>query len=165
MHTTSLLKLGGSVMPTVPAPLPDLLELRPGAQVVVDIKDCRPVVEPRTRPVYSLEGFWHDATRPPKTALGSTPILPAKSCRDRPGVAWVPAGGLNRRSLCSMHGNGDAPEIASALSADVDISARRRRYWRTPSASCRTRHSSTTQACTSPVLAFRVPCRPHRARR
>lgn len=55
MHTTSLLKVGGSVMLALPPPLLDLLELRAGAQVNVGIIDGRLVVEPRTRPVYSLE--------------------------------------------------------------------------------------------------------------
>ena len=55
MHTTSLLKVGGSVMLAVPPPLLDLLELRAGAQVNVGIMDGRLVLEPRTRPVYSLE--------------------------------------------------------------------------------------------------------------
>ncbi len=55
MHTTSLLKVGGSVMLAVPRQFLDLLELRAGAQVNVGIIDGRLVVEPRTRPVYSLE--------------------------------------------------------------------------------------------------------------
>ncbi|MDD9993899.1 MAG: antitoxin [Rhodospirillales bacterium] len=55
MHTTSLLKVGGSVMLAVPPPLLDLLELRAGAQVNVGIMDGRLVVEPRTHPTYSLE--------------------------------------------------------------------------------------------------------------
>ena len=55
MHTTSLLKVGGSIMLAVPAPLLDLLELRAGAQVNVGIMDGRLVVEPRTRLTYSLE--------------------------------------------------------------------------------------------------------------
>ena len=55
MHTTSLLKERGSVMLAVPPPLLDLLELRAGARVIVGIMNGRPVVEPRTRPVYSLE--------------------------------------------------------------------------------------------------------------
>ena len=55
MHTTSLLKVGGSVMLALPPPLLDLLELRAGAQVSVCIMDGRLVVDPRTRPAYTLE--------------------------------------------------------------------------------------------------------------
>ena len=55
MHTTSLLEVGGSVMLAVPRQLLDLLELRAGAEVNVGIINGRLVVEPRTRPVYSLE--------------------------------------------------------------------------------------------------------------
>ena len=55
MLTTSLLKVGGSVMLAVPSPLLDLLKLRAGAQVDIGIEDGRLIVEPRTRPIYSLE--------------------------------------------------------------------------------------------------------------
>lgn len=55
MHTTSLLKVGSSVMLVVPPPLLDLLKLRAGAQVNVAIMDGRLIVEPRPRPTYSLE--------------------------------------------------------------------------------------------------------------
>ena len=55
MHTTSLLKVGGSVMLAVPPPLLHSLELRAGTPVNVGIMDGRLVVEPRTRPAYTLE--------------------------------------------------------------------------------------------------------------
>ncbi|MCY4407607.1 MAG: antitoxin [Rhodospirillaceae bacterium] len=55
MHTTSLLKVGGSVMLAVPPPLLDPLEPRAGTPVNVGIMDGRLVVEPRTRPAYTLE--------------------------------------------------------------------------------------------------------------
>ncbi len=55
MHTTSLPKVGGSVMLAVSPPLLDPLELRAGTPVNVGIMDGRLVVEPRTRPAHTLE--------------------------------------------------------------------------------------------------------------
>lgn len=54
MHTTNLRKVGGSVMLAVPPALLDLLSLRVGAKVDIGVEDGRLVVEPRTRPSYSL---------------------------------------------------------------------------------------------------------------
>ena len=55
MHTTSLRKVGGSVMLAVPPALLDLLKLRAGAKVDIGIEDGRLIVAPRTRPSYSLD--------------------------------------------------------------------------------------------------------------
>jgi antitoxin ChpS len=55
MHTTSLRKVGGSVMVALPPALLDLLHLRAGAMVGMDVKNGRLVIEPRPRPRYSLE--------------------------------------------------------------------------------------------------------------
>ena len=55
MHTTSLRKVGGSVMLAVPPALLDLLNLGAGARVDIGIEDGRLIVAPRTRPSYSLE--------------------------------------------------------------------------------------------------------------
>ena len=55
MHTTSLRKVGGSVMLAVPPALFDLLKLRAGAKVDIGIEDGRLIVAPRTRPSYSLD--------------------------------------------------------------------------------------------------------------
>ena len=55
MHTTSLRKVGGSVMLAVPPALLDLLGLRPGAKVGVAVEKGRLIVEPQKRPRYTLE--------------------------------------------------------------------------------------------------------------
>jgi len=54
MHTTSLRKVGGSVMLTVPPVLLKLLQLEVGATVAVDVENGRLVVEPKPRPRYTL---------------------------------------------------------------------------------------------------------------
>ena len=54
MHTTSLRKVGGSVMLAVPRALLDLLHLRAGSTVGLEIEGGRLVVEPRARPRYTL---------------------------------------------------------------------------------------------------------------
>ncbi len=55
MHTTTLRKVGGSVMLAVPPALLDILRLQPGAQVGIAIESGRLVVEPRARPRYTLD--------------------------------------------------------------------------------------------------------------
>ena len=55
MHTTSLRKVGGSVMLAVPPVLLHLLQLEAGATVTMDVDNGRLVVEPRRRPHYTLE--------------------------------------------------------------------------------------------------------------
>lgn len=55
MHTTSLRKVGGSVMLAVPPALLDVLELRAGARVNLGIEKGRLIVAPRTRPSYTLD--------------------------------------------------------------------------------------------------------------
>ena len=54
MHTTSLRKVGGSVMLAIPPALLDLLNLGVGARVEIDVEDGRLTVAPRSRPRYSL---------------------------------------------------------------------------------------------------------------
>ena len=54
MHTTNLRKVGGSVMLVVPPVLLNLLELKAGTTVCVDVENGRLVVEPRPRPRYTL---------------------------------------------------------------------------------------------------------------
>lgn len=54
MHTTSLRKVGGSVMLAVPPAILDLLHLQAGAMVGVAVEDGRLVIEPR-RPRYTLD--------------------------------------------------------------------------------------------------------------
>ena len=55
MHTTNLRKVGGSVMLAVPPALLDLLDLGVGARVNIGVENGRLIVEPRTRPSYSLD--------------------------------------------------------------------------------------------------------------
>ena len=55
MHTTSLRKVGGSVMLAVPPALLDVLKLTTGAKVNVAVNDGCLVVEPASRPRYTLD--------------------------------------------------------------------------------------------------------------
>jgi antitoxin ChpS len=55
MHTTTLRKVGGSVMLALPPAILDLLHLSPGAMVGVTVGDGRLIVEPQSRPRFSLE--------------------------------------------------------------------------------------------------------------
>ena len=55
MHTTTLRKVGGSVMLAVPPALLDVLKFRAGTRVRIWIEDGRLVVAMRTRPRYTLE--------------------------------------------------------------------------------------------------------------
>jgi len=55
MYTTSLRKVGGSVMLAVPRAVLDVLRLRPGARVGIGIHRGRLLVEPQRRPRYTLE--------------------------------------------------------------------------------------------------------------
>ncbi len=54
MHTTTLRKVGGSVMLAVPRALLDILDLHAGATVGVDVDAGRLIVEPLRRPRYTL---------------------------------------------------------------------------------------------------------------
>jgi len=54
MHTTTLRKVGGSVMLAVPPAILDLLHLKSGASVNVSVEGDRLVVEPQSRPRYTL---------------------------------------------------------------------------------------------------------------
>ncbi len=54
MHTTSLRKVGGSVMLAVPPALLDILHLAPGAKVGLAVDNGHLVVEPQTHPRYTL---------------------------------------------------------------------------------------------------------------
>lgn len=55
MHTTSLRKVGGSVMLAVPPAILDLLKLRAGVTVGVSVEDGRLIIEPTLRPRYRLD--------------------------------------------------------------------------------------------------------------
>jgi antitoxin ChpS len=54
MHITNLRKVGGSVMLAVPPALLDLLHLKAGAPVGVDVDGGRLVIEASPRPRYTL---------------------------------------------------------------------------------------------------------------
>jgi antitoxin ChpS len=54
MHTTNLRKVGGSVMLAVPPALLNILQLESGAKVGIVVESGRLVVQPRTRPRYTL---------------------------------------------------------------------------------------------------------------
>ena len=55
MHTTSLRKVGGSVMLAVPPALLDSLHLQPGAKVGIAVERGRLVVKPHQRRRYTLD--------------------------------------------------------------------------------------------------------------
>ncbi|MGH8549411.1 MAG: AbrB/MazE/SpoVT family DNA-binding domain-containing protein [Methylococcales bacterium] len=55
MYTTSLRKVGGSIMLAVPPAILDLLHLHPGATVGLAVEKGRLVVEPVRRPRYTLD--------------------------------------------------------------------------------------------------------------
>ena len=55
MHSTSLRKVGGSVMLAVPPALLDILQLRAGAKVGITVESGRLIVEPQQRRRYTLD--------------------------------------------------------------------------------------------------------------
>jgi antitoxin ChpS len=55
MHTTTLRKVGGSVMLAVPPAILDILELRAGTTVGIVVDGGRLIVEPERRPRYSID--------------------------------------------------------------------------------------------------------------
>ena len=85
MHTTKLRRVGGSIMLAVPPALLDLLRLGVGARVDIAVENGRLIVEPRKRPIYSLDELLAqcDATDTPST-------------EDR---AWIEAGPVGNELL------------------------------------------------------------------
>ncbi|MBS1017031.1 antitoxin [Acetobacter persici] len=55
MHTTNLRRVGGSVMLALPRALLDVLQLGEGATVGVAVDNGRLVIEPQTRPRFTME--------------------------------------------------------------------------------------------------------------
>ena len=55
MHSTTMRQVGGSVMLAVPPALLDVIGVRVGSTVDLDIDSGRLVVAPRRRPQYTLE--------------------------------------------------------------------------------------------------------------
>jgi antitoxin ChpS len=70
MHTTTLRKVGGSVMLAVPPALLDILHLQPGAKVGLAIENGRLVVEPHQRNRYTLEELLAQCDRKARRAKG-----------------------------------------------------------------------------------------------
>ncbi|MFZ0630332.1 MAG: hypothetical protein WA374_02725 [Acidobacteriaceae bacterium] len=82
MHKTSLRKVGGSVMLTVPPVMLELLQLHAGAHVGVSVEKGRLIVEPAARPRYTLSDLLAESKFPKR--------------RSRADRAWLedsPAGG------------------------------------------------------------------------
>jgi antitoxin ChpS len=82
MHTTSLRKVGGSIMLAVPPALLDVLRLRPGTKVGLAVEKGRLVIEPQQKPRYTLRELL--AQCHPKARRGK---------HDREWLANGPAGG------------------------------------------------------------------------
>lgn len=55
MHTTTLRKVGGSIMLAVPPVILDLLHLQPGATVALVVADGQLIVQPQTKTHYTLD--------------------------------------------------------------------------------------------------------------
>ena len=80
-HTTHLRKVGGSIMLAVPPAVLDLLGLRVGAKVDIDVDNGRLVIEPKLRPNYSLDELLAQCDEPA-----------ALSSEDRDWIDAKPAG-------------------------------------------------------------------------
>jgi antitoxin ChpS len=80
MHTTSLRKVGGSIMMAVPPAFLDMLHIGAGTTVAVEVEHGRLVVEPQLRPRYTLDELLAQCdTSVPMSAedrvwLDSTPV-------------------------------------------------------------------------------------------
>lgn len=57
MHTTNLRKVGGSVMLAVPPAFLNLLRLKAGETVAIEVENGRLVIEPNRRPHYTMAGL------------------------------------------------------------------------------------------------------------
>jgi antitoxin ChpS len=55
MHTTSLRKVGGSIMMAVPPAFLEMLHIGVGSTVGIEVDHGRLVVEPQLRPRYTLD--------------------------------------------------------------------------------------------------------------
>lgn len=81
MHTTSLRKVGGSIMMAVPPALLDHLHLQVGTTVGLTIEQDRLIVQARPRPSYTLDEL---LAKCDETAPTST--------EDRPWIDAAPIG-------------------------------------------------------------------------
>jgi antitoxin ChpS len=57
MQTTQLRKVGGSVMLSIPPSLLNILHLKAGATVGIDVQNNQLIIDPSPRPRYSLEAL------------------------------------------------------------------------------------------------------------
>lgn len=87
MHTTSLRKVGGSVMLAVPPVFLDQLRLQAGAVVGLAVSDGRLVIEPAPRPRYTLDELLAEAE-----ASGAYPLPPEER-------EWVDAPAVGRELI------------------------------------------------------------------
>ena len=55
MYTTKLRQVGGSVMLAVPPALLDILDLRAGLRIDMEVENNKLVIAPTARPKYTLE--------------------------------------------------------------------------------------------------------------
>jgi antitoxin ChpS len=81
MHTTNLRKVGGSIMVALPPAILDLLELRAGATVGLEVDGGRLVIQPRPGPRYTLAEL-----------LSASDYTQPQSAEDREWVDAPPVG-------------------------------------------------------------------------
>lgn len=76
MHSSSLRKVGGSVMMAVPPAVLELLQMRAGDKLSLSVEDGRIVVHPQPRPTYSLEQLLAEAdgAAPDQDWLDDAPV-------------------------------------------------------------------------------------------
>jgi antitoxin ChpS len=85
MHTTNLRKVGGSVMLTLPPAVLDMLYLKAGATVGLEVDGGRLVIEPSPQPHYTLAEL-----------LAASDYSEPSSDEDR---EWIDAPGAGRELL------------------------------------------------------------------
>jgi antitoxin ChpS len=85
MHTTNLRKVGGSVMVSIPPAVLDLLHLKAGSTVGLEVDGGRLVIDPMPQPHYTLEEL-----------LAASDYSEPLSDEDR---AWVDAPAAGREIL------------------------------------------------------------------
>jgi antitoxin ChpS len=90
MYTTSLRKVGGSVMLAVPPVLLDQLQLKAGATVALAVDGERLVVQTRPKPRYTLEELLAQSNY-------SQPMTPEE--RDPEEREWLDAPRVGRELL------------------------------------------------------------------
>ncbi len=82
MHTTTLRKVGGSVMMAIPPALLKLLSLEPSAEVGLSVEDGRLVVEAVWRPRYTLAELLAERAEAPPPAIDEEWLSEAPAGRE-----------------------------------------------------------------------------------